>query len=83
MWTHGQRLQRHEVEKWISDKYPYPFFLVSIDPKEEPERSQVRMIITVTGPNGESLSLDNERRAVYYSTIALPGMPQITEDWTV
>lgn len=82
MWTNGQRLERHEVEHWISTAFPYQHFLARVEEREEPERQLIRVIITVTGPNGEPL-VAKDKSSVYYSTRPMVGMPQLSEDWTV
>lgn len=80
MWTHGQRLERDEVEHWLTEAYPYPFFLASITEREEPQYNRARIIITVTGPNGEPL-VDKGRTAVYFALRDLPGMAQMDASW--
>jgi hypothetical protein len=81
MFTDRQRLEPHEVEAWISRAYPYPYFIVSITEREEPEKQRVRVTTMITGPNGETLT-DGDRKAVYYALRDMPGMLQFSEDWT-
>lgn len=78
----GQRIDRCEVERWVSENFPYSHFIAQVAEREEPERQLIRIIITVTGPNGEAI-IANGRNAVYYSTKPMVGMPQLSEDWTV
>lgn len=80
MWVDGQRLDRNEVELWIQQAYTFPYFKASVIEREEPERSQVRIIITITGPNAERI-VAKDRTAVYYSVRAIPGMPQIDSEF--
>lgn len=84
MWTNGLRLERHEVETWIQQAYAFPYFLASVREVEEESKSQVRVIITITGPKGERLSSDDKQcTSTYYSTRAIPGMPQIESEFVV
>lgn len=83
MWQNGQRLERSEVEPWIAEAFAYPYFLASVIEKEEPQHNRIRIITTVTGPNGESIvNLALNRKATYYSLRAMGGMVQFSEDWT-
>lgn len=81
MWAHGQRLERHEVEPWISEAFPYPYFIASVIEKEEPQHNRTRIITTVTGPNAEPI-VAKDKRAVYYALKANAAMLQFSEDWT-
>lgn len=81
MWTHGQRLERSDVEPWVAEAFAYPYFVASVLDKEEPQHNRVRVTITVTGPNGEPL-VANNRKPVYNSMRAMTGMVQFSEDWT-
>jgi hypothetical protein len=83
MWQNGQRLERHEVEPWIAESFPYPYFIASVIEKEEPQHNRIRIITTVTGPNGESIvNLALNRKAVYFALKANAAMLQFSEDWT-
>jgi hypothetical protein len=83
MWEHGQKIDRHEVEPWIAEAFPYPYFLASVTEKEEPQHNRIRIITTVTGPNGEDIvNLALNRKASYYSLRASAQFPQFAEDWT-
>jgi hypothetical protein len=81
MFQHGQRIERHEVEPWVAEAFPHPWFLAEVVEKEEPQHNRVRVSITITGPNGEAL-VANNRKPVYFSLRALPGMLQFSDDWT-
>lgn len=81
MWDHGQRLDRSQVEPWVAQAFPHPYFIASVAEKEEPQHSRIRVTITITGPNGEPCVADN-RKAVYTSLRAMTGMVQFSEDWT-
>lgn len=80
MWADGQRIERHEVEQWVQDAFAFPHFKASVTEREEPQRGIVRVITTITGPNGEPL-VANNRTAVYYATRAIPGMAQMDAEW--
>lgn len=83
MWQNGQKLDRSEVEPWIAEAFSFPYFLASVTEKEEPQHNRIRIIITVTGPNGEAIvNLALKRKATYYSLRAMSGMVQFSEDWT-
>lgn len=81
MFTHGQRVERSEVESWVASSYPFSYFRADVSEKEEPEHNRIRITITITGPNGEPL-VANNRRAVYFSLKPMVGMPQVLDDWT-
>lgn len=81
MWQDKQRLERHEVEPWIAEAFSFPYFLASITEKEEPQHNRIRIITTVTGPNGEAI-VAKDKRAVYYALRDHAVMAQFSEDWT-
>ena len=80
-YSNGQRLERHEVEPWVAERHQHPYFKASVIEREQLDKGRVHITITITGPNGEPC-VDVNRKAVYYSTRAIPGMVQFSEDWT-
>ena len=81
MFTTGQRVNRDQVEHWIAEAFSYDHFKAQVEEREEPEHDRIRIITTITGPNGEPL-VANGRRAVYFSLRQMAGMPQALDDWT-
>lgn len=80
-YSSGQRLERSEVEPWIAETFAFPYFLAQVTEKEEPQHNRIRVITTITGPNGERL-VANGRQSTYYALKPMVGMLQFSEDWT-
>jgi len=78
MWTNGQRVEVDEVEPALREAYPsIPHFKANVSEIPEIEKGRIRIITTLTGPNGEPI-VANGRTATYYALKdAVDALPQI------
>lgn len=81
MWTHGQSVERHEVEYWIAEAYSFPQFKAHVSQAPDAKNSsRIRVTIRLTGPNDERIvhPVEPNREACYYSLKdAVDALPQI------